>query len=36
MNTRAGLSLPEGLGANNSIFRLILSNNLSYNLSSFA
>ncbi len=36
MNTRAGLSLPEGLGANNSIFRLILSNNLLYNLCSFA
>ena len=36
MDTRAGSSLSEGLGANNFIFRLILSNNLLYNLCSFA
>ena len=36
MNTRVGLSLPEKLDINNFIFGLILFNNLSYNLCSFA
>ena len=36
MGTRAGLSFLEGSGTNNFIFGLILFNNLSYNLHSFA
>ena len=35
IDTKAGLSFPEGPDTNNSISRLILSNNLSYNLYSF-
>ena len=35
MGTGAGPSFPERLGADNSISKLILSNNLSYNLHSF-
>ena len=30
--TRAGPSFPESLSANNSVSRLVLSNNLLYNL----
>jgi len=36
MGTGAGLSFPEGLDTDNSIFELILSNNLLYNLCFFA
>jgi len=36
MGTRAGLSFPEELCANNSVSGLVLSNNLLYNLYSFA
>ena len=35
MDTKAGLSLLKGLDTDNSIFELILFNNLSYNLYSF-
>ena len=35
IDTGAGLSLPENLGANYSVFKFILFNNLSYNLCSF-
>jgi len=35
VGTRTGLSFPEGSNADNSVSRLILSNNLSYNLCSF-
>ena len=35
IGTRAGPSFSEGPSTNNSIFRLILSNNLLYNLCSF-
>ena len=35
MDTGAGPSFPERLGVDNSISKLILSNNLSYNLHSF-
>ena len=36
MNTGAGPSFPEKSGANNSVSGLVLFNNLSYNLYSFA
>jgi len=36
IGTRASLSLPEGLDADNSVSRLILSNSLLYNLCFFA
>ena len=36
MNTGAGLSFPEDSDINNSVSKLILSNNLLYNLCSFA
>ena len=35
ISTGAGPSSSEGLGANNSVSRLVLSNHLSYNLHSF-
>jgi len=36
MDTRADPSFPEELGTNNSVSGLVLSNNLLYNLCSFA
>ena len=36
MGTGVGPSFPEDLGANDFVFRLVLSNNSSYNLCSFA
>ena len=36
MSIGVGLSLSEGLGTNDSVPKLILSNNLLYNLYSFA
>ena len=35
MDTGAGLSFPERSDTNNSVSKLVLSNNLSYNLYSF-
>ena len=35
MGTRAGPSFPEELGTDNSVSKLVLSNNLLYNLYSF-
>jgi len=35
MGTRAGPSFPEELGTDDSVSRLVLSNNLSYSLHSF-
>jgi len=35
IGTRAGLSFPEELGTDNSVSKLILSNDLLYNLHSF-
>ena len=36
IGTRVGPSFPEELGTNDSVSGLVLSNNLSYNLCSFA
>ena len=36
MGTRTGPSFPEELDTNNSVSKLVLSNNSSYNLHSFA
>jgi len=36
LDTGVGLSFPEGSGTDNFVSGLILSNNLSYNLHSFA